>query len=114
MTIAQAAVHSITPDTGINMSIAVALSAILVTCGVVVRATWKVSNLMRDLKDIAARLNETWSYECMKDWTHDLERKNRSIKPSLDGTFALQVPDPQYTRAKTEGRAMASGTNPPL
>lgn len=113
MILAQAAAHALTPDSGINISITVALSAIFVTCGFVVRATWKVSNLMRDLKDVADRLNETWSFECMKDWTHDLERKNRALRPSLDGTFALNVPDPQYTRAKTEGRG-AHGSSPPL
>lgn len=112
MILAQA-VQALTPETDIKMTLTVALTAIFVTCGFVVRATWKVSNLMRDLKEMADKLRETWSVECMKDWAHDLERKNRSIKPSLDGTFALSVPDPQVTRARTEGR-MLGGTNPGL
>lgn len=105
---------ALTPDTDIKVTLTVALAAIFVTCGFVVRATWKVSNLIRDLKDMADQIRETWSHECMKDWAHELERKNRAMKPSLDGTISLTVPDPQITRARTEGRVMASGTNSPL
>lgn len=104
----------ITPDSGINTTITVAMTFVVATCGLVVRATWKVSNLMRDLRDMADKLRETWSYDCQKDWAHDLERKNRSLRPNLDGTFSLQVPDPVLTRQRTEGRVASGGSSPPL
>lgn len=100
MTTSELAAHALTPDTGINMTISVAAAAVFATCVFVMKVTWRVAYMVRNIHDLAEKLRETWSYECMNDWAHELERKNRSLQ--------LHVPDPSVTRAKLN-RASASG-----
>lgn len=97
--------HPLSPQTRLSITIATAGSVLVFAVG----ATWQISNRLRDIdegittirnelsselnalkRDLAAQEGRAWNKYDMRNWSFDLERKNRAIP--------LDVPDPRNIR----------------
>jgi hypothetical protein len=82
----------ITPDTTLQLTLAVAVPF----AGAIIVATWRAANYLRDMRDevkaIRAQMAGVWTVNDMERWANRLERENRK--------HPLAVPDPLEIRSE--------------
>lgn len=76
----------LTPETPLVLPI----SLLCVLVGVLIGATWRLANYIRDLSD---RVSSSWTFRDQERWALNLERENRERGNALFVPDVVRAPD---------------------